>query len=154
MQSSDWPKAVLQLAKLWPCPGNCKQPPRCLWCGGGYMHREWPEETNTESTPSCCSCTLVGEKPHPASYRGCSHAKGEEHNELPRDPLSSRNQGSPTQLHCVKTRNTSNHRHRRQKGKACGPSCSSICRNRKFRKQVCQHRLPVRLTVTRQKSPL
>jgi hypothetical protein len=28
--------------------------------------------------PSFCICTLVeGEKPHPASYRGCSHAKGE-----------------------------------------------------------------------------
>jgi hypothetical protein len=41
------------------------------------------KKTNTESMPSCCNCTLVdGEKPHPASYRGCSHAKGEEHNRL------------------------------------------------------------------------
>jgi hypothetical protein len=54
---------------------NCKQPPRCLWCGGGYPHREYPEKTNAGSTPSCCNCTLVGEKPHRASYRGCSHSK-------------------------------------------------------------------------------
>jgi hypothetical protein len=46
-----------------------------------------PEKTNTESTPSCCNCTLVdGEEPHPASYHGHSHAKGE-HNEFPRDSL-------------------------------------------------------------------
>jgi hypothetical protein len=43
------------------------------------VHRECPEKTNTESTLSCCNCTLVeGEKPHPASYRGCSHEKGEQ----------------------------------------------------------------------------
>jgi hypothetical protein len=57
---------------------NCKQPPRCLWCGGGHLHRECPEKTNTESTPRCCNCTLLErENPHPASYRGCSHEKGE-----------------------------------------------------------------------------
>jgi hypothetical protein len=57
---------------------NCRQPPRCLWCGGGHLHRECPEKRNAESTPRYCKCTLVeGEKPHPASYRGCSHAKGE-----------------------------------------------------------------------------
>jgi hypothetical protein len=44
--------------------------------------------------------------------------KGEEHNELPRDltggrsSLSSPHQSSPTQLQCVKTQNTSNHRQR------------------------------------------
>jgi hypothetical protein len=66
---------------------NCKQPPRCSWCGGGHVHRECPEKTNTESTPRCCSCTLLeGENPHPATYQGCSHAKGEEHNELPKVP--------------------------------------------------------------------
>jgi hypothetical protein len=33
---------------------------------------------NTESTPRCCNCALTeGDKSHPASYRGCSHAKGE-----------------------------------------------------------------------------
>jgi hypothetical protein len=46
---------------------------------------------NTESTPSCCNCVLVeGEKPHPVSNRGCTmrkNSKGEEHNELPKDPL-------------------------------------------------------------------
>jgi hypothetical protein len=106
---------------------NCKQPPQCLWCSGGHLHSECPDNTNTESTPSCCNCIQVeGEKPDPASYRGCSHAKGEKHNELPRNPvggrssLSSSYQISPAQLHCVKTRNTSNHKHRRQIGKACG----------------------------------
>jgi hypothetical protein len=42
------------------------------------MHSKCPEETNTESMPSCCNCTLVeGQKSHPVSYWGCSHAKGE-----------------------------------------------------------------------------
>jgi hypothetical protein len=64
-----------------------KQPSRCLWCRGCHLHREFPAKTNAESTPSCCNCTLgEGEKPHPASYRGCSHAKEnfkeEGHNEL------------------------------------------------------------------------
>jgi hypothetical protein len=56
---------------------NCKQPPRCLWSDGGYLHREWSVKTNTECTPSCCNCSLLGDKPHLSSYRGCSHAKGE-----------------------------------------------------------------------------
>jgi hypothetical protein len=30
------------------------------------------------------------------------------------------------QLHCVKTCNTSNHRHHRHMGKACRPLCSSM----------------------------
>jgi hypothetical protein len=35
------------------------------------------EDKYRNRMPSCCSSTLVeGEKPHPASYRGCSHAKG------------------------------------------------------------------------------
>jgi hypothetical protein len=51
---------------------------------------------------------------------------GEEHNDLPRDPLgahsplSSPHQSSPTQLHCIRTLNASNHSHCRQKGKARG----------------------------------
>jgi hypothetical protein len=57
---------------------NCKQPPRCLWCGGGHLHKECPEKGNTSSTPTCCNCRLVeGEKAHPANYRGCRHAKDE-----------------------------------------------------------------------------
>jgi hypothetical protein len=33
---------------------------------------------NTSSTPVCCNCQVVeGEKPHPANYRGCRHAKDE-----------------------------------------------------------------------------
>jgi hypothetical protein len=29
-----------------------------LWCGGVHLHRECPEKTNTESTPSCHRCIL------------------------------------------------------------------------------------------------
>jgi hypothetical protein len=52
---------------------------------------------------------------------------GEEHNELPRDPLggrsflSSPHQSSPSQLHCVKTRN----RLCRQIGKDFGPHAAA-----------------------------
>jgi hypothetical protein len=56
---------------------NCRQPPRCMWCGGGHLHKECPE-SGKESVPSCCNCSLKeGEKPHPSNYRGCSHAKEE-----------------------------------------------------------------------------
>jgi hypothetical protein len=122
-------RAQSELTQCYHCQNfdhvlaNCRQPPQCVWCHGGQLHRECPEKTNTESTPSCCNCTLVeAEKHHSASYWSCSHAKGEEHNELPRDPqgghssLSSPQQSSPTQLCWVMTRNTSNHRHHRQMG--------------------------------------
>jgi hypothetical protein len=57
---------------------NCKQPPRCLWCGGGHLHKECPEKENVASTPTCCNCKLLeGETPHPANYRGCRHAREE-----------------------------------------------------------------------------
>jgi hypothetical protein len=57
---------------------NCKQPPRCLWCGGGHLHKECPEKDNNASTPACCNCKLLeGENPHPTNYRGCRHAKEE-----------------------------------------------------------------------------
>jgi hypothetical protein len=53
---------------------NCKQPPRCLWYGGNHLHSDCPEKTNTGSTPICFSCTPEEwQKPHPMSYRGCSH---------------------------------------------------------------------------------
>jgi hypothetical protein len=55
---------------------NCKQPPRCLWCGGGHLHKDCPEEGNTASTPTCCNCQLAeGKTAHPANYQGCRHAK-------------------------------------------------------------------------------
>jgi hypothetical protein len=62
-------------ANTW---ANCKHSPQCLWSGSGRLHMEGPEKSNTESTPSCCICTLVErKKPHPASYRRWSDAKGE-----------------------------------------------------------------------------
>jgi hypothetical protein len=55
---------------------NCSLPPRCMWCGGGHLHKDCPEKENTSSTPSCCNCKLAdGEKPHPSNIRGCSIAK-------------------------------------------------------------------------------
>jgi hypothetical protein len=64
-----------QFAQIW---ANCKQPSRCLCCGGGHLHKECPEEENAASTPECCNCKLLeDEKPHPANYRGCRHAKEE-----------------------------------------------------------------------------
>jgi hypothetical protein len=64
-----------QFGHVW---ANCRQPPRCLWCGGGHLHKECPEKGNSSSTPACCNCKLAeGEKPHPANYRGCSHAREE-----------------------------------------------------------------------------
>jgi PAX-interacting protein 1 len=57
---------------------NCSQPPRCMWCGGDHLHKDGPEKTNNESTPTCCNCKLVdGEKTHPSNYRGCRHAEKE-----------------------------------------------------------------------------
>jgi hypothetical protein len=53
-----------QFGHVW---ANCKQPPRCLWCGGGHLHKECPEKENAASTPTCCNCQLAeGEKAHPA----------------------------------------------------------------------------------------
>jgi hypothetical protein len=57
---------------------HCRQPPRCLWCGGGQRHRECPEKLNNQSIPSCCNCKLKdGDSSHKANYRGCSHTKEE-----------------------------------------------------------------------------
>jgi hypothetical protein len=124
---------------------NCKQPLDVSGAVVATCIGNAPEKRNTESTPSCCDCNLVeGEKPHPASYRGCGHVKGgPQRRSAKRAPkgfsgracysLSSPHQNSPMQLHCVKTLNNSNHRHRRQMGKACSTPFSSICHNRKFR---------------------
>jgi hypothetical protein len=62
-----------QFGHVW---ANSKQLPHCLWCGSGHLHKESPERDNAASTPACCNCQLAeGEKPHPANYRGCRHAK-------------------------------------------------------------------------------
>jgi hypothetical protein len=57
---------------------NCRQPTRCLWCGGCHLHGDCPEKGNPTSTPACCNCQLAeGETEHPANYRRCRHAKEE-----------------------------------------------------------------------------
>jgi hypothetical protein len=64
--------------KFSPVWVNCSQPPRCMWCGGGHLHKDCPEIENESSTPSCCNCKLLdGEKLLPSNYRGCSHAREE-----------------------------------------------------------------------------
>jgi hypothetical protein len=77
-------KAQTGLAQCYNCQkfghvyANCKQPPRCLWCGGGHLHKECPEKGNANSKPACCNCKLGnGEEPHPSNYRGHSHAREE-----------------------------------------------------------------------------
>jgi hypothetical protein len=57
-----------QFGHVW---ANCKQPPHCLWCGGGHLHKECPEKGNVASTSACCKCQLAeGEKANPTNYRG------------------------------------------------------------------------------------
>jgi hypothetical protein len=61
-----------QFGHVW---ANCRQPPRCMWCGVGHLNKECPEMENPGSTPACCNCRLAeGEK---TNYWGCSHAKEE-----------------------------------------------------------------------------
>jgi hypothetical protein len=47
-----------------------------IWCcGGGHLHEEFSEKSNTMSTPTCCNGYLVdGEEINPSKYRGCRHA--------------------------------------------------------------------------------
>jgi hypothetical protein len=64
-----------QFGHVWT---NSKQSPRCLRCGGGHLHNKCNENVNTSSTPTRRNCRLaVGDKIHPANYRGCRHAKEE-----------------------------------------------------------------------------
>jgi hypothetical protein len=57
---------------------NCRQPPRCLWCGGSQLQKECPEKGKKTSTPACCNCKLADEEEtHPSNYRGCSHETDE-----------------------------------------------------------------------------
>jgi hypothetical protein len=109
-----------QFGHIW---ANCKQPPRCLWCGGGHLHKECPEKENAFSTPACCNCRLAdGEKPHPANYRGCSHAKEElqkrsyrEHPKPQREGcslLSAPPQASPSRRYSEAAETSSSRNHR------------------------------------------
>jgi hypothetical protein len=64
-----------QFGHVW---ANCKQPPRCMCCRDGHLHKESPEKGNTASIPTCCNCKSVdGEEPNPSNYRGCTHTKDE-----------------------------------------------------------------------------
>jgi hypothetical protein len=35
-----------QFGHVW---ANCKQPPRCLWCGRGHLHKDCPEKETENS---------------------------------------------------------------------------------------------------------
>jgi len=81
-----------QFGHVWT---NYKQPPRCLWFGGGHRHKEWPKKDNESSSPRCCNCKLVeGVKPHPAIYWGCKLAKEEILRRTP--PTLPKNTAGPT----------------------------------------------------------
>jgi hypothetical protein len=58
-----------------------------LWCGRGHLHKDCLEKEIENSSPSCCNCKLKdGERPHPSTYRGCSHAKEEMLRRKPQKP--------------------------------------------------------------------
>jgi hypothetical protein len=64
-----------QFGHVW---ANCKQPPCCMWGGGGHLHKECLEKGNTALIPTCWNCKLVDrEKPHLSNYQGCRHTKEE-----------------------------------------------------------------------------
>jgi hypothetical protein len=66
---------------------NCTQPPRCLRCGGGHLHKEYPQKVDPASNLACCNCILAEEeKPHHAKYKGCKHAKEELQKRKPQRP--------------------------------------------------------------------
>jgi hypothetical protein len=125
------------VVRWWPLHRECPEKTYRIYAQLLQLHPS-RRETSSSVIPRLQSCKRRTAK--------------KEHNELPRDPLggsstiSSAHQSCPTQLHCVKTLNTSNHRHCRQIGKVCSTPCSSICHNRKFRKQVSEYSLQVRLT--------
>jgi hypothetical protein len=57
---------------------NCKQSPRCMWCGGGHLHKECPGHGNTTAILTCCNCKVVcGERLQTCKCRGCRHVKAE-----------------------------------------------------------------------------
>jgi hypothetical protein len=53
-----------QFGNVW---ANCKQLPRCLWCGNGLMNKECPENDKKISTPACCNCKFVDGEKYPPS---------------------------------------------------------------------------------------
>jgi hypothetical protein len=76
-----------QFGHIW---ANCRQPPHCLWCGGGHLHRECPGNGNEDSTSACCNCKPAeGEQPHPSTYICCSHTKEMRWKKIPKTPKPS-----------------------------------------------------------------
>jgi hypothetical protein len=56
-----------QFGHVW---ANCKQPPSCRWCGGGYLNRDCPEKG--KKTQHGVVAIVSWQK---GNYRGCSHAQ-------------------------------------------------------------------------------
>jgi hypothetical protein len=55
---------------------NCKQPPRCLLCGVGDLHKECPERENAASTAACCNCKLLEVGNHIPPIIGAAGTRG------------------------------------------------------------------------------
>jgi hypothetical protein len=110
-----------QFGHVW---ANYKQSPRCLWCGGGRLHKECPEKKNAASTPACCNCQLAeGAKPTPptigaAATRGksCKGEKPRGHPKLQRggcSPPAAPRQLSPSRLRSEEVQHSNNSNPRR-----------------------------------------
>jgi hypothetical protein len=84
------------------------------------------------------------------------NCKREEHNRLPKGTSAGRffsKFTSPKQSYAAALHQDTQHQQPQASQtdeKNCGPPCSSSCHKRKFRKQVCQHRLAnvVQLIIT------
>jgi hypothetical protein len=116
-----------QFGHVW---ANCRQPPRCLWCGGGRLHKECPEAEKENSTPNCCNCNLQeGERPHLPATEAAAMQRRSRSGGGTRDPSTRELQGgrspptmsppgSRSQLRCNVTQGSSLRcdRLRKQKG--------------------------------------
>jgi hypothetical protein len=82
---------------------NCRQPPRCMWCGGSHIHKERPETNNREnSLPNSSICQLNMESdPTPPTAVAATTPRGpaaEENAEIFQRGINI--EGVLLQLHC------------------------------------------------------
>jgi hypothetical protein len=90
--------------------------PRCLWCGGGHRHQEFPEKGHSTSLQKSCNC----ESQNPSKYLGCSCDKEFQRGKKMRNNLPSGTFWSPFYFqncfsrHIPCRRNCSNWHHRQK----------------------------------------